>query len=213
LRKLSTGGNFKGPTSLIRTTNKIIAVGASTGGTEAILEVLRPLPRTIPPIIIVQHMPGSFTNSFANRLNSLCKIEVKEAQHMEVLSPGKALIVPGNQHAEIMRSGAVYYVKLLDGPLVNHHRPSVDVLFHSVAKVAGKNAYGVMLTGMGKDGAAGMLAMKKAGAYNIAQNEQTSIVYGMPKEAVEAGAVDVIKPLGTIAKTLLEQFSAKGGGG
>lgn len=188
----------------VKTTNKIIAIGASTGGTEALREVLTAMPPNSPPIVIVQHMPQNFTKAFADRLNTLCKIEVKEATDGEYLSIGKALIAPGNQHMEIRRSGANYYVALLDGPMVFHQRPAVEILFNSVAKFAGKNAVGAILTGMGKDGAQGLLNMKNAGASTIAQDEATSIVFGMPKEAIDIGAVQSIQPLQQITKTIIE---------
>jgi two-component system chemotaxis response regulator CheB len=184
--------------SLIRTTNKIIAIGASTGGTEALREILERVPVNSPPIMIVQHMPEHFTKSFAKRLNELCEIEVKEAEDREILSPGKALIAPGNMHMELSRSGAVYYIKLNQGPTVYHQRPSVEILFDSVAKYAGKNAVGVILTGMGKDGALGLLHMKNEGAYTIAQDEKSCIVFGMPKEAIERGAVSKVVSLNHI---------------
>ena len=185
--------------SMIKTTNKVIAIGASTGGTEAIRTVLEGLPNTIPPIMIVQHMPPYFTKSFAERLNQICSIKVKEAEDMEILAPGKALIAPGNMHMELKRSGALYYAKLVDKPRVFHQRPSVEVLFDSIAKYAGKNAIGVILTGMGRDGAQGLLNMRNAGAYTIAQDEASSIVFGMPKEAINLGAADKIASLYDIA--------------
>lgn len=175
--------------ALLQTTDKIIAIGASTGGTEAIKRILVALPSGIPPILIVQHMPQYFTSAFASRLDSICRIEVKEAEDGELAAPGKALIAPGNKHMELNRSGAKYYVHIRDGSLVFHQRPSVEVLFKSVAKYAGKNSIGVILTGMGKDGAGGLLEMKEAGAYTIAQDEKSCVVYGMPREAVNIGAV------------------------
>lgn len=188
----------------VRTTNKIIAIGASTGGTEAIKNVLSKFPRNTPPIVIVQHMPQLFTKSFADRLNEICEIEVKEAVDGDYLSIGKALIAPGNKHMEIRRSGVNYYVALLDGPMVFHQRPSVEILFNSVAKYAGKNAIGVILTGMGKDGAQGLLNMRNAGANTIAQDAATSTVFGMPKEAIDLGAAERIKPLNSISQTILD---------
>lgn len=188
----------------VKTTNKIIAIGASTGGTEAIKTVLSRMPRNTPPIVIVQHMPQLFTKSFADRLNEICEIEVKEAADGEFLSIGKALIAPGNRHMEIRRSGVNYYVTLLDGPMMFHQRPAVEILFNSVAKYAGKNAIGVILTGMGKDGAQGLLNMKNAGANTIAQDAATSTVFGMPKEAIELGAAELIRPLQSISRTILE---------
>lgn len=188
----------------VKTTNKIIAIGASTGGTEALREVLAQMPANSPPIVIVQHMPQNFTKAFADRLNSICDIQVKEAVDGDYLSIGKALIAPGNKHMEIRRSGAQYYVTLQDGPMVFHQRPSVEVLFNSVAKYAGQNAVGAILTGMGKDGAQGLLNMRKAGARTIAQDERTSTVFGMPKEAIDIGAAEKIKPLQVIAQTILD---------
>lgn len=189
--KIETGKNqIKNNNShMIKTSNKIIAIGASTGGTEAIRHVLTSLPANMPPILIVQHMPLHFIESFAERLNRICQLEIGEAADDEIASFGKVLIAPGNQHMILKRSGAVYKVYLKEGPLVYHQRPSVEVLFNSVARYAGPNAIGVLLTGMGKDGALGLLEMKKAGAYTIAQNEESCIVYGMPKEAVDKGAV------------------------
>ena len=195
------------PTAMIKTTNKIIAIGASTGGTDALREVLTSMPSNIPPIVIVQHMPQHFTKTFANRLDELCTIKVREASDMEILAPGKALIAPGNMHMEIMRSGAVYYAKLVDGPLVFHQRPAVENLFLSVAKFAGKNSVGVILTGMGRDGARGMLEMKKSGAHTIAQDEKSCVVFGMPKEAIDIGAVEQIVPLKDVAGAIVNAVS------
>jgi len=189
--------------SLLRTTNKIVAIGASTGGTEAVREVLCRMPTNAPPIVVVQHMPEHFTKSFAQRLNENCAIQVKEAEQNEILAPGKALIAPGNRHLEIRRSGAVYYTVLTDGPLVHHQRPAVDVLFDSVANYAGKNAVGVIMTGMGRDGAAGMLKMMQEGAVTIAQDEKSCIVFGMPKEAIELGGVKKVTSLNNIAESIL----------
>lgn len=188
----------------VKTTNKIIAIGASTGGTDALREVLQKFPQNSPPIVIVQHMPQNFTKAFADRLNQICQIQVKEAVEGEYLSTGKALIAPGNKHMEIRRSGVNYYVTLLDGPMVFHQRPAVEMLFDSVAKFAGKNAVGAILTGMGKDGAQGLLNMRKAGASTIAQDERTCIVFGMPKEAIDLGAAQVVKPLQSITQTILD---------
>jgi two-component system chemotaxis response regulator CheB len=190
--------------TFLKTTDRIIAIGASTGGTEAIKDVLVNLPAEIPPILIVQHMPEHFTKSYAERLNKLCKFEVKEAEDGEWATPGKALIAPGNKHMILKRSGARYYVEVKDGPLVYHQRPSVEVLFSSVAKFAGPNAVGIILTGMGRDGANGLLEMKNAGAFTIAQDEKSCIVYGMPKEAVAVGAAMRIASLEKIPETLLE---------
>lgn len=193
--------------AMAKTTEKIVVVGASTGGTEAIYSFLSAMPLDCPAIAIVQHMPEKFTASFANRLNSLCKITVKEAEDGEPLIRGHALIAPGNKHMLIKRSGAKYYVEIKDGPLVSRHRPSVDVLFTSAARYAGKNAVGVILTGMGDDGAQGMLEMKEAGAYTIAQDEATSVVFGMPKSAIEKGAVLQVLPLHEIPSFVLRVCS------
>lgn len=194
----------------VKTTNKIIAIGASTGGTEALREVISRLPANAPPVVVVQHMPQNFTKAFADRLNSICQVQVKEAVDGEYLATGKVLIAPGNQHMEIRRSGINYYVTLFDGPMMFHQRPAVEILFNSVAKYAGQNAVGAILTGMGKDGAQGLLNMRQAGANTVAQDEKTSIVFGMPKEAIDIGAAQVIKPLQSIAQTLLD-FCSQGG--
>jgi two-component system chemotaxis response regulator CheB len=180
-----------------------MVVGASTGGTEAIRILLEQMPLEAPGIVIVQHMPEQFTRSFANRLNEICRITVKEAQNGDTIIRGRALIAPGNRHLLIKRSGGRYYVEVRSGPLVNRHRPSVDVLFRSAASYAGKNCVGVLLTGMGDDGARGMLEMKEAGARTIAQDEQSCVVFGMPKEAVRLGAVDKVLPLEYIAPHVL----------
>jgi len=192
------------PGTLKKTTHKVIAMGASTGGTEAVKVVLTQLPVTTPGVVIVQHMPPKFTESFAERLNSLCKIEVREAKDGDAVIPGVALIAPGNYHMVLKRSGARYYVQIKDGPLVCYQRPSVDVLFYSVAKYAGRNAVGVIMTGMGKDGARGLLEMHKAGAKTIAQDEQSCVVFGMPKEAIKLGAVDVVVSLEDIPRTIFK---------
>lgn len=187
-----------------KTTDKIVAIGASTGGTEAIKTVLTGLPAEIPPILVVQHMPEHFTRAFAERLNNLCKFEVKEAEDGELASPDKVLIAPGNRHMVLKRSGARYYVEIKNGPLVYHQRPSVEVLFTSVAQAAGPNAVGVILTGMGKDGANGLLEMRNAGAFTIAQDEESSVIYGMPKEAAAIGAAVKIASLDKIAAMIIE---------
>lgn len=188
---------------LKETTKKIVAIGSSTGGTVALQELLCDLPRNFPGIVIVQHMPGTFTNSFATRLNGLCNIDVKEAKDGDIIQMGKALLANGSYHIKIIQKGGNYYVKYYEGDLVSGHKPSVDVLFNSAAKSAGKNAIGIILTGMGKDGAKGMLAMKNAGAKTIAQDEKTSVVYGMPKAAFELGATDYVLPLDKIgSKTI-----------
>ncbi len=192
--------------SLSQSTNKIIAIGASTGGTEALKTVLTQLPPSIPGILIVQHMPALFTTSFAQHLNAICQIQVKEAQDGDSVVTGTALIAPGNFHMMMRRSGARYYVNIKSGPMVCHQRPAVDVLFNSVAVYGGANAIGVILTGMGRDGAQGMLKMKEAGAKTIAQDEASCVVFGMPKEAIETGAVDRVVPLDRISQTLLEML-------
>lgn len=188
----------------VRTTNKIIAIGASTGGTDALREVISRFPQNAPPTVIVQHMPANFTKAFADRLDGMCQVKVKEAEDGEYLSIGKVLIAPGNKHMEIRRSGINYYVTLLDGPMVFHQRPAVEILFDSVARYAGKNAVGAILTGMGKDGAQGLLHMRQAGANTIAQDERSCIVFGMPKEAIDIGAAQVVKPLNAITQTILD---------
>ncbi len=189
--------------ALAQTTERIVAIGTSTGGTQALEVLLTALPRVCPGIVIVQHMPEKFTEAFANRLDGICQLEVKEASNNDRVLPGRALIAPGGKHMVLRRSGAQYYVEVLDGPLVNRHRPSVDVLFRSVAKVAGKNALGIIMTGMGDDGAVGLLEMKKAGAPTIAQNEETCVVFGMPKEAIKLGAADKIIALNDISREIV----------
>jgi len=185
--------------SMIQTTEKVVAIGASTGGTEALRVFLEALPADSPGVAIVQHMPEMFTKSFANRLNDICKISVKEAENGDSIIRGRALIAPGNKHMLVKRSGARYYVEIQEGPLVNRHRPSVDVLFRSVAQYAGKNSVGIIMTGMGNDGARGMLEMKTAGAFTIAQDEKSSVVFGMPKEAIKLAAVNKIMALEDMA--------------
>jgi two-component system chemotaxis response regulator CheB len=185
-----------------RSTEKIVAIGASTGGTEAIREVLIRLPADFPAILITQHMPPGFTRSFAQRLDSLCRLRVSEASDGERALPGHAYVAPGDRHLRLVRSGANYVLALDGGPPVNRHRPSVEVLFRSVAQHAGPNAVGVMLTGMGRDGASAMREMREAGAYNIAQDEASCVVFGMPKEAIAAGAVHEILPVTSIAERL-----------
>ncbi len=189
--------------SMIQTTEKVVAVGASTGGTEALKAFLEVLPEDAPGMVIVQHMPENFTRAFANRLNSTCRVTVKEAENDDTVIRGRVLIAPGNKHTLLKRSGARYYVEVKEGPLVSRHRPSVDVLFRSTARYAGKNAIGVIMTGMGDDGAKGMLEMKEAGAYNIAQDESSCVVFGMPKEAIKLGGVDRVLPLAMIAKEII----------
>ena len=189
--------------SRIAATEKLIMVGASTGGTEAIKAFLIQLPPACPGVLITQHMPGAFTKSFAQRLDSLCRISVKEAEGGERVLPGHAYIAPGDFHLLLARSGADYVTELSDAPPVNRHRPSVDVLFRSAANVAGRNALGVILTGMGKDGAAGMLEMKQAGAYTFAQDEASCVVFGMPREAIAAGGVDEVVTLKEMAARVM----------
>ena len=194
----------------IVSTEKLIIVGASTGGTEAIKELLVDMPSDCPGILITQHMPEAFTKSFAARLDSLCRISVKEAVDAERVLPGHAYIAPGNWHLLLKRSGANYMTQLSDGPPVNRHRPSVDVLFRSAAEHAGRNVVGVILTGMGKDGAQGMLAMKEAGAYNFAQDEASCVVFGMPKEAIAVGGTDEVLPIGDMARAVMQRLHASG---
>lgn len=189
--------------AMIKTTHKIVAIGASTGGTEALKDVLVAMPPDSPPIIIVQHMPEVFTKNFAERLNSICSVDVREARDGDTAIPGVALIAPGNYHLALTRDGAKYIVKTNQSPSVNHHRPSVEVLFNTVAQYAGSNAIGVIMTGMGADGATGLLRMKDAGAKTIAQDEDSCVVFGMPKEAIKLGAVDKVVPLSNIPGTIL----------
>jgi two-component system, chemotaxis family, protein-glutamate methylesterase/glutaminase len=193
--------------SMIKTTEMVVAIGASTGGTEALKELLEVLPADSPGIVIVQHMPEIFTRSFAQRLNEICKITVKEAENGDSVIRGQALIAPGNKHTLLKRSGARYYVEVKDGPLVNRHRPSADVLFRSTARYAGRNAMGIIMTGMGDDGAKGILEMKQAGAKTAAQDEKSCVVFGMPKEAIKLGAIDKVLPLNQLAGFILRTFS------
>ncbi len=194
----------------VRTTHQVIAIGASTGGTKAIEMVLRDLPPASPGIVIVQHMPEKFTTAFAQRLDDICRIDVKEAQDGDQVVPGRALIAPGNRHMVLYRSGAQYLVRIKDGPPVHYQRPSVNVLFQSMAKHAGKNAVGVLLTGMGGDGATGLLAMRESGAVTLAQDEKTCVVYGMPREAVKLGAAMRVLPLPNIAGEIIRVVGEKG---
>ena len=190
--------------AMSQTTEKVVMVGASTGGTEALRVFLEALPANAPGIVIVQHMPEAFTKAFANRLNDLCQVSVKEAENNDSVVRGRALIAPGSKHALLKRSGARYYVEVKDGPLVSRHRPSVDVLFRSAARYAGKNCVGVIMTGMGDDGARGMKEMKDAGSINLAQDEKSCVVFGMPKEAIKHGGVDTILPLDKLAAEVLK---------
>jgi len=196
-------------TALARTTHQLLAIASSTGGTEALKVLLQGLPPDLPGTVIVQHMPAGFTKTYADSLNSRYPFEVKEAQDGDKVMPGRVLIAPGNFHMELTRNGAYYHVKLHQGPMLHGVRPAADYLMKTVAKFAGSNAMGVVLTGMGKDGAEGLLEMKKAGAYTIAQSEKTCVVYGMPGAAVQAGAVDSILDLDKIAADLCAQFAKR----
>jgi len=195
--------------ALKRTTHKVIAMGASTGGTEALKAVLMQMPPNAPGIVVVQHMPPRFTTAFANRLNSLCQIEVREAKDGDSVLPGTALIAPGNFHMLLKRVGGTYHAEIKNGPLVFHQRPSVDVLFHSVARFAGANAIGVIMTGMGRDGAGGLLEMRKAGAHTIAQDESSCVVFGMPKEAIRAGAAEEVVSLTEIPNAIFKLLNSE----
>ena len=203
--KLTADAVLAKPTAshaMLETTEKVVVVGASTGGTEALKDLLEAMPQDSAGMVVVQHMPENFTRAFANRLNSTCKLSVKEAEENDTVIRGRVLIAPGNKHCLLKRSGARYYVEVKDGPLVSRHRPSADVLFRSAARYAGRNAIGVIMTGMGDDGAKGMREMKEQGAYTIAQDEATCIVFGMPKEAIKLGGVDKVAPLQEIAGLL-----------
>jgi two-component system chemotaxis response regulator CheB len=195
--------------ALAKTTNVVVAIGASTGGTQALQALLSALPANAPGLVIVQHMPEHFTRSFAERLNGLCALEVKEAVDGDAVAPGRALIAPGNRHLLLTRSGAAYRATVKDGPLVSRHRPSVDVLFKSVARFAGANAVGAILTGMGADGASGLREMRDAGAETVAQDEASCVVFGMPKEAIRLGAAGHVAPLEAMARTLLDLAARK----
>ena len=190
------------PSALSQTTERIVAIGTSTGGTQALEVVLTALPRVSAGIVIVQHMPEKFTAAFAERLNQICEIEVKEAEPNDRVVQGRALIAPGGKHLTVRRSGAQHFVDVIDGPLVNRHRPSVDVLFRSVARCAGRNALGIIMTGMGDDGAAGLAEMHTAGARTIAQDEESCVVFGMPREAIKRGGVDKVIPLSAISQEI-----------
>lgn len=191
---------------LVHTTNKLIAIGSSTGGTRALEAILPNLPGNLPGIVIVQHMPPVFTKSFADRLNTICQMDIKEAEDGDRIEVGKVLIAPGNFHMLVEKSGASYRTRIKKGPPVHHQRPSVDVMFNSVANHVGVNAMGVILTGMGADGAQGLLNMKNKGSYTIAQDEKTSVVYGMPKEANKLGAAQEILPLNSIAEAIIDHM-------
>jgi two-component system chemotaxis response regulator CheB len=196
-------------TPLVQTTDKIIAIGASTGGTEAIKEILLRLPQNTPGVVVVQHMPPKFTTAFAERLNQQCALEVKEAQNGDTVVTGRALLAPGNYHMLLKRNGSRYHVQVKSGPPVHHQRPSVDVLFNSAALSAGANVIGVILTGMGADGAEGLLAMKERGAYTIAQDEASCVVFGMPREAIKRGATQKVLPLPLIPEEIRRVLAAK----
>ena len=196
--------------AMVQTTETVIAIGTSTGGTQALEAVLRSLPRMSPGIVVVQHMPEKFTEAFAQRLDSLCEVDVREARHGDRVVPGRVLIAPGGRHMLLRRSGAQYVVDVVDGPPVSRHRPSVDVLFRSTARFAGRNAVGIIMTGMGDDGARGLKEMHEAGAWTVAQDEATCVVYGMPKEAVRLGAVDKVLGLHDIPAAILGRISRKG---
>ncbi len=198
----SAAGSVTYP-SHFQATNNVLAIGASTGGTQAIESILRNLPPTSAGTLIVQHMPEQFTTSFARRLNEICPMEVREARDNDPVVPGVALVAPGNRHMLLQQSGARYLVRIKTGPAVNHHRPSVDVLFQSVARVAGSSAVGVLLTGMGADGAKGLLAMHEKGAHTLAQDEQTCVVFGMPREAIKLGAVDDVMAIQHIPRAIV----------
>jgi two-component system, chemotaxis family, protein-glutamate methylesterase/glutaminase len=195
--------------AMIKTTETVIAVGASTGGTDALQIFLQDMPLDCPGIVIVQHMPEYFTRSFANRLNDICRISVKEAENGDTVIRGRALIATGNHHMLLKRSGARYYVEIKDGPLVNRHRPSVDVLFRSAARYAGRNSIGIIMTGMGDDGARGLLEMKESGAFTIAQDEKSCVVFGMPNEAIKLGAADKVLSLEHIAANAVKMATTK----
>lgn len=196
----------------LQATDRIVAIGASTGGTQAIESLLKGLPRSCPGMLIVQHMPEQFTTTFARRLNQICEMEVREAEDNDQVMPGVALIAPGNRHMLLQQSGSHYQVRIKTGPPVNHQRPSVDVLFQSVARYAGASAIGVLLTGMGADGAKGLLAMHERGAYTLAQDEETSVVFGMPKEAIKLGAVDEVLPIQQIPQAIVTFLQKQGKG-
>ncbi len=206
-RVVGGGPDLAPPPVLLDTTHKVLAIGASTGGTQAIEQVLRALPAHAPGTVIVQHMPEHFTAAFAKRLNGLCAMEVREARDGDAVVPGVALVAPGGKHMVLQLSGARYFARIKDGPPVHHQRPAVDVLFQSVARHAGRNAIGVLLTGMGADGAKGMLAMREAGAHTVAQDEETCVVFGMPREAIKLGAAVEIVGLPQVAPSVLRALA------
>lgn len=196
---IASSSNFR----MLKTTESVLVVGASTGGTEALRVFLEAMPVDSQGILVVQHMPENFTKSFANRLNEICKISVKEAENGDAVLRGRALIAPGNKHMLLKRSGARYYVEIKEGPLVNRHRPSVDVLFRSAARYAGRNSIGIIMTGMGDDGAKGLLEMKESGAHTVAQDEKSCVVFGMPREAIKLSAAEKVLPLESIAPYII----------
>ncbi len=205
--KLTADAILAKPSScaMIQTTERVVVIGASTGGTEALRELLQAMPLDAPGMVVVQHMPEGFTARFAERLEQMCRISVKEAADQDSVVRGQALIAPGNRHVLLKRSGARYFVEIQDGPLVSRHRPSVDVLFRSAARYGGRNVVGVIMTGMGDDGARGMLELKQAGAYTIAQDESSCVVFGMPAEAIKLSAVDHVVPLSMIASEVVRR--------
>ncbi|WP_374246993.1 chemotaxis response regulator protein-glutamate methylesterase [Zoogloea sp.] len=207
--KLSADAILPAGSAMVQTTETVVAIGTSTGGTQALEAVLRALPRVSPGIVVVQHMPEKFTGAFAQRLDSLCEVEVREARHGDRVMPGRVLIAPGGRHMLLKRSGAQYVVDVIDGPPVSRHRPSVDVLFRSTARFAGRNAVGVIMTGMGDDGARGLKEMHDAGAWTVAQDEASCVVYGMPKEAVKLGGVDRVLPLTDIPAAILGKIGRR----
>ncbi|WP_153161087.1 chemotaxis response regulator protein-glutamate methylesterase [Zoogloea sp. 1C4] len=207
--KLSADAILPAGSAMAQTTETVVAIGTSTGGTQALESVLRALPRVSPGIVVVQHMPEKFTGAFAQRLDGLCEVEVREARHGDRVMPGRVLIAPGGRHMLLKRSGAQYVVDVIDGPPVSRHRPSVDVLFRSAARFAGRNAVGVIMTGMGDDGARGLKEMHDAGAWTVAQDEASCVVYGMPKEAVKLGGVDKVLPLTDIPAAILGRISRR----
>ncbi len=208
--KLSADAILASGTAMAQTSETVVVIGTSTGGTQAMEAVLRALPRVCPGIVVVQHMPEKFTGAFAQRLDTVCEVEVREARQGDRVVPGRVLIAPGGRHMLLKRSGAQYVVDVVDGPPVSRHRPSVDVLFRSVARFAGRNAVGIIMTGMGDDGARGLKELHDTGAWTVAQDEATCVVYGMPKEAVKLGAVDRILPLQEIPSAILGRISRKG---
>ncbi|MBI5878739.1 MAG: chemotaxis response regulator protein-glutamate methylesterase [Chloroflexi bacterium] len=203
---VAAGAPVLSPAATLETTHKVLAIGASTGGVQAIEVVLRGLPAVMPGVVMVQHMPENFTKTFAERLNHNCQLEVREARDNDYVTPGLVLLAPGNHHMVLERSGARYVVRIKDGPPVHHQRPSVDVLFQSVARHAGRNAVGVILTGMGADGAKGLLSMRQSGARTLAQDEKSCVVFGMPKEAIQLGAAEMVVPLNDVSQSVLSFF-------